>query len=92
MEGNADGFVFDVVEAAAFEFEPLVGGGATGAAKRVFHWLAEGAGGVGGGVLEDFGEGSAGDDFAAATAGAGAEVDDAVGAAHGFLVVLNDNK
>ena len=29
VEGNADGFVLDVVEAAAFEFEPLVGSGAT---------------------------------------------------------------
>ena len=43
-------------------------------------------------MLEDFGEGSAGDNFAATAAGAWTEVEDLVGAAHGFLVVLDDDE
>ena len=43
------------------------------------------------GRVHDFGGRAAGDEFAAVTAGAGAEIDDVVGAADGFFVVLDDS-
>ena len=46
--------------------------------------------GQGGGRVHDLGGSSAGDQLAAMTAGAGAEVDDIVGAADGFFIVLDD--
>ena len=54
MEGNAHILVFDVVEAGAFDFEPLGGRGPSFAPDRVLHGLAEGAAGVRGRVVEDF--------------------------------------
>ena len=44
------------------------------------------------GIVLDFLPGALGGDFAAETAGAGAEVDDEVAAAHGVLVVLDDEE
>ena len=54
--------------------------------------LASGDVGAGerGGRVHDFRRRSAGDQLAAMTAGAGAEVDDIVGAADGFFIVLDD--
>ena len=54
--------------------------------------LASGDVGAGerGGRVHDLGRRAAGDQLAAVTAGAGAEVDDVVGAANGFFIVLDD--
>ena len=46
--------------------------------------------GEGGGRVHDFSRRSARDQLAAMTAGSGAEVDDIVGAADGFFIVLDD--
>jgi hypothetical protein len=91
--GDGEGEVADVVGGGVGEDDVGgVGAGSAGAAQGVAEGFAKEAGGGGfcaGGELSPV---ACGDDVAAVDAGAGAEVNDVVGGAHGVFVVFDEEE
>ena len=89
-EGNTDGEVLQVVFAGAGDGEPLAGERARLGAMQHGGGAGEIAAGERSGRRHDLLRCSFGDDDAAETAGAGAEIENVVGVADGVFVVLDD--
>ncbi len=89
-ERDADGQVLQVVLARAGDGEPLAGEGARLGAVQHGGGAGEIASGERLGAGHDLGRRALGDDVAAETARAGAEVEHVVGVADGVFVVLDD--
>jgi hypothetical protein len=62
------------------------------AARRIFSMLAQAIAGNRIFVAQQFAQCALGDDLASMHARAGAEIDDVIGTAHGFLIVFDDNE
>ena len=88
--GKFDGEVLEVVAAGAFDGDPLAGERARHEAVEGGDFAGEVAAGEGAGRVHNVGGRAGGDDLTAESAGAGAEVEDVVGVADGFFVVLDD--
>ena len=89
-DGKFDGEVLEVVAVCAFDGDPFAGERAGDEAMEGGDFAGEIAAGERAGRVHDVGGCTGGDDLAAETAGAGAEVEDVVGVADGFFVVLDD--
>src|SRR5690606_27861029 len=92
-ERELDRDVLEIVRAGVIELEAggLAVDGTALAAGGIGFVFAQAATGDGGLVAHQFFERAGTGDRSAMNARAGAEIDDVIGAAHGFLVVLDDN-
>ncbi len=88
--GEFDGEVLEVVAFGAFDGDPFAGEGARHEAVEGGDFAGEVAAGEGAGCVHDVGGRAGGDDLTAESASARAEVEDVVGVADGFFVVLDD--